>query len=93
MSTFSGDIGHEEEDGAGWGGLAPTKAELREEARQEAQAKDAARWRFLAQHWNSTMAGLPLHQWIDEQAIRHGGVAAALDYAIHFHHNSERHIA
>lgn len=32
MSTFSGDIGPEEEDGGGWGGLIPTKAE-REESR------------------------------------------------------------
>lgn len=27
MSTFSSNIGPEEEDGAGWGGLVPTKAE------------------------------------------------------------------
>lgn len=32
MSTFSGNIGPEEEDGAGWGGLVPTKAERAQEA-------------------------------------------------------------
>ena len=31
MSTFSGNIGPEEEDGAGWGGLVPTKAEREQE--------------------------------------------------------------
>lgn len=32
MSTFSSNIGPEEEDGAGWGGLVPTKAERAQEA-------------------------------------------------------------
>lgn len=47
MSTFSSDIGPEEEDGAGWGGLAPTKAERQEEARQAELERDAARGRAL----------------------------------------------
>lgn len=47
MSTFSGGYGPEEEDGAGWDALAPTKAELRAEARQAALEKDAARYRWL----------------------------------------------
>lgn len=46
MSTFSNDIA-EEEDGAGWGGLVPTKAEQRAEARREALERDAARYRWL----------------------------------------------
>ena len=31
MSAFSGGLGREEEDGAGWGGLVPTAKELRAE--------------------------------------------------------------
>jgi hypothetical protein len=93
MSTFSGDLGREEEDGAGWGGIAPTKAELRREAAHEALERDAKRWRFLAEHWHSLMGGIPLHRWLDEQALRRGGVAVALDYAMNYHYSGERHIA
>jgi len=50
MSTFSGDIGPEEEDGAGWGGLVASKAEQRAEARQAALEKDAQRYRWLRQN-------------------------------------------
>lgn len=39
MSTFSSNIGPEEEDGAGWEGLAPTKAEREEEKRWERERK------------------------------------------------------
>jgi hypothetical protein len=81
VSTFSSDIGPEEEDGAGWSGLAPTRAELRAEARQFAEQRDAKRWRFLAEHWHSLMMGVPLHKWIADNALRLGGVGAALDYA------------
>lgn len=49
MSTFSSDIGPEEEDGAGWGGLVPTAEERRAEKR-EAQDKidrdTGAAWRL-----------------------------------------------
>ena len=49
MSTFSSDIGPEEEDGAGWGGLVPTAEERRAEKR-EAQDKidreTGAAWRI-----------------------------------------------
>ena len=55
--------------------------------------KDAARWRFLAEHWKSLIGGIPLHRWIDEQSLRRGGVVAALDYAMNHHANGERHIA
>lgn len=44
MSTFSGDIGPEEEDGGGWGGLVPTRAEREEERRH---AQEATRLRVL----------------------------------------------
>jgi hypothetical protein len=37
----------ETEDGVGWGGLAASKSEQREEARQSALEKDAARYRWL----------------------------------------------
>jgi hypothetical protein len=37
----------EAEDGLGWGGLVASKAELREERRQAALERDAARYRFL----------------------------------------------
>lgn len=93
MSTFSSNIGPEEEDGAGWSELAPTKAERREEARLAAEARDAKRWRFLAEHWHSLMTGVPLHKWLDDNALRLGGLAAALDYAMNYHYSSERHIA
>ena len=53
---------------------------------------DAKRWRFLAQHWHSLMNGTPLHQWLTENALRHGSVTAALDYAMNYHYTSERHI-
>lgn len=44
MSTFSSNIGPEEEDGGGWQGLVPTKAEREEEKRweRERQAKNYA---------------------------------------------------
>lgn len=49
MSTFSSDIGPEEEDGAGWDGLVPTAKECRAEKR-EAQDKidreTGAAWRI-----------------------------------------------
>ena len=42
MSAFSGGYGPEEEDGAGWEALAPSKAELQAEARQAALERAAA---------------------------------------------------
>lgn len=54
---------------------------------------EAKRWRFLVGHWYSLMDGIPLHRWLDEQALRHGGIGAALDYAISYHESAERHIA
>lgn len=54
---------------------------------------DARRYRFLVEHWHSLLAGLPLHMWVAENALRRGGVTAALDYAMDYHNNSERHIA
>lgn len=54
---------------------------------------DEARWRFLVEHWQSLIGGIPLHRWLDEQKLRLGGVEAALDYAVRHHENSDRHIA
>lgn len=34
MSTFSGDLGREEEDGGGWGGLMPEKGEREVQKRE-----------------------------------------------------------
>lgn len=56
MSTFSGDIGREEEDGAGWGGLVPTKAERKAEERQAALEREAARGRALVAAVNKALA-------------------------------------
>ena len=53
---------------------------------------DSDRFRFLKTHWRSLMEGIPLHRWIDEEALRRGGIGGALDYAMTFHHSSERHI-
>ena len=55
--------------------------------------KDAARWAFAAEHWCSLMGGIPLHRWLDEQRLRKGGLTAALDYALKYHQDGERHIA
>jgi len=41
MSTFSGDIGPEEEDGAGWGGLVESAAERRERQQRERELHSA----------------------------------------------------
>jgi hypothetical protein len=71
-----------------------TNAELRREAALEADLDlDAKRWRFFVEHWNSTMGGVSLHRWIAEQTLRLGGPSAALDYAMNYHTNGERHIA
>lgn len=56
-------------------------------------AADAKRWRFLAEDWNSTIGGLPLHEWLAENAPHRGSLAAALDWAINYHESAERHIA
>jgi hypothetical protein len=52
MSTFSGDYGPEEEDGAGWGGLVPTKEEREETKRldRDRQAKIYATTLAIAMH-------------------------------------------
>ena len=52
MSTFSGIIGPEEEDGAGWGGLVPTKADREDNERheRERQAKNYATTLAIAIH-------------------------------------------
>ena len=59
----------------------------------EALRKDADRWAFAAEHWCSLIGGIPLHRWLDEQKLRRGGLTAALDYAMNYHQNGERHIA
>ena len=41
MSTFSGNIGPEEEDGGGWGGLVESKAERREREARERELHKA----------------------------------------------------
>ena len=58
MSTFSTDIGGEEEDGAGWNGLAPTKAELRAEREQAALERDAARYRWIRANYDVSASRL-----------------------------------
>ena len=49
--TWRGEV----EDGTGWGGLVASKAELREEARQEELEKDAARYRWLKSRQGLTL--------------------------------------
>lgn len=63
------------------------------EIQQRADARDAKRLRFLAEHWRSLMDGVQLHLWIDQQALHRGGVVSALDYAMDYHYKTERHIA
>lgn len=58
----------------------------------ESLEADAKRWRFLQEHWRSTIGGLQLHEWIDENALHRGSLRAALDWAINYHEDSERHI-
>ena len=55
--------------------------------------EDADRWVFAAEHWCSLIGGIPLHRWLDAQKLRRGGLTAALDYAMNYHQNGERHIA
>ena len=52
MSTFSSNIGPDEEDGAGWGGLVASKAERLAEGKQAALERDARRYRFLRAVYN-----------------------------------------
>lgn len=59
----------------------------------ELLGQHAARWTFLVKHWHDTMQGKPLHVWLADNALRLGGVQAALDHAKDYHENSERHIA
>jgi len=54
---------------------------------------EAKRGRFLAEHWRSTIGGIQLHDWIDKNALRLGGITAAVDWAINYHESAERHIA
>lgn len=49
----------ETEDGVGWGGLVASKAEQREEARQAALEKDAARYRWLKSRKGLTLRTEP----------------------------------
>lgn len=54
----------EVEDGLGWGGLVASKSEQREEARLAALERDAARYRWLREHFrfaNDSMREL----WFD----------------------------
>ncbi len=44
--------------------------------------KDAARWRFLLKHWNSTYKGKPLWRYIEEDALVAGGTEAIIDAAM-----------
>lgn len=52
----------ETEDGTGWGGIVAIKKELREEARQAAIERDAARYRWLRDCGSSTWVAFR-HQW------------------------------
>jgi len=67
MSTFSGDIGRDEEDGGGWGGLVPDKGE-RECLAASGHAEPASRdheteMRLAREKWWSNLSrqGDPLH--------------------------------
>lgn len=60
---------------------------------QLSDALDAARWQFLREHFHSLLGGIPLHQWLPEQLLRRGGLNAAIDWAMNYHANGERHIA
>ena len=53
----------EVEDGLGWGGLVASKSEQREEARLAALERDAARYRWLREHWHNlcTATGIDTH--------------------------------
>lgn len=74
MSTFSSNIGPEEEDGAGWGGLVASKAEQRAEARQAAIERDAVRFRWLQEHTVAT----GLSRWMGSTQTLDAAVDAAM---------------
>lgn len=47
----------------------------------EGQAK-AAMLTFLAQRWNAYIDGLPLYLWLEKNMLNHGGLFAALAFAM-----------
>ena len=76
MSTFSSNIGPEEEDGAGWSGLVASKTELREEASRRKLEQDAERYRWLRK--NTIVLGIFHYQIDDElEELVDGRIAAA----------------
>jgi len=86
----------ETEDGLGWGGLVASKAELREERRQAALEKDAARYRWLCGNNFDREGATQVHTWLHtwephsqtgeptewKQRIRGGALDAAIDAAM-----------
>lgn len=49
-------------------------------AASELERRDAERGRFLIANWRHSFEGEPLPMWIGSNAIRLGGVDAAIDY-------------
>ncbi len=43
---------------------------------------DADKMRFLEENWSSEIEGLPLYEFLDKNALRIGGIGAALEYAM-----------
>ncbi len=80
MSMFTGNIGREEEDGLGWGGLVPTARERREERERERTvylpSSTSKQLRELAKQYRvseSKMVALLIQQAINRELQLTGG--------------------
>lgn len=47
----------------------------------ESLAADAGRWRFYEKNRGLIIEGIRLHDWLDDNSLRLGGVTAAIDRA------------
>ena len=72
MSTFSSNIGREEEDGAGWGGLVPTKAEREEDKRRAQVAKDQKNLRGFVREIMENWPLEDIDNELQDLAIKYG---------------------
>ena len=66
------------------GGMDPRNAADKAAATlRDEQREDAARMAFLAEHWNSTIEGERLHDWLGRigTLLRHGSLRKAIDFA------------
>ena len=64
----------------------PERAKVLEDEQREVELharehRDADRFAFLADNWNSWLDNLRLYEWVEENNLRYGGLRATLDEA------------